>query len=68
MSADSPDGNAVKRTKANDSVTQAITLKLAGCAKTSVLVNSLDSSVQQLKEAIAATLGGAEAPSHPDAP
>ena len=65
MSADSPDGNAVERSEDSASVNhhRAITLKLAGCAKASVLVDSLDATVQQLKEAIAATLGGAEAPS-----
>ena len=70
MSADSPDGNAVGRSKDSDSVNdnEAITLKLAGCAKASVLVDSLDATVQQLKEAIAATLGGAEAPSLSNAP
>ena len=41
-------------------------MKLAGCAKASVLVESLDSTVQQLKEAIAALLGGAKAPLLPN--
>ena len=70
MSADSPDGNAVGRSKDSDSVNdnEVITLKLAGCAKASVLVDSLDATVQQLKEAIAITLGVAEAPSLPNAP
>ena len=70
MNADSSDGNAVERSKNSDSVNdnEAITLKLAGCAKASVLVDSLNVTVQQLKEAIAATLGGAEAPSLPNAP
>ena len=70
MSADSPDGNALGRSKDSDSVNdnKAITLKLAGCAKASVLMDSLEATVQQLKEAIAATLGEAEAPSLPNAP
>ena len=68
MSAHSPDGNAVKRSKAGDSVAEDITLRLAGCNRASILVASLDSTVQQLKEVIAATLGGAAAPLLPDAP
>ena len=70
MSAPSPDGNAVERSKDSDSVNgnEAITLKLAGCAKASVLVDSLNATIQQLKEAIAASLGGAEAPFLPNAP
>ena len=38
-------------------MSQSVALMLAGCFKTSVTVESLDSTVQQLKEVLAEALG-----------